>query len=393
MSPQVALLLSFLWLQTIGKPSQPKTHLSVTSEHAVRVQQSTRITESNHENPPGDAPDFVRRIYHVPKNRGSRTLAVVIPYHYQNAENDLHVFSQKFDIKDCNMQSGCLTVLPSETNEANCRWGNEAALSLEWMHAMAPKAHLLLVEVKSTSEDDLFKAVRRAALAVIKAGGGEVVLPWYVCADKICVNPEIDDRYAKYDRFFIDGVVYFAASGDTKGGGIAVYPSTSSKVVSVGGTLPGDHPGTPNFLEKAWIHTRGGPSIFEPKPSFQKKVDHTPTDRRTTPDIAVSARSVAVYYTSPSTSTCDQGWQVYKGATSSATPIAAGIVNAAGRFYNSSRKELEHIYANRFDSTKIRDITRGGVSNNPATTGYDSISGVGALLGTDFDAPKKPEHR
>jgi len=324
-------------------------------------------------------------------------MAVVIPFHYSTADHDLQVFSDQFGLRPCDVQSGCLTVdTLGDPGSMDCDWGKEAALSLEWMHAMAPKARLLLVEAKPDFDpkkfaDNLFAAVKTAAEAVIKAGGGEVVLPWFICADgDTCEQLESAD-FKEYDKSFLPGVVYFAASGDTDVGGGAVYPSTSPRVVSVGGTLPGDHPGTPGFVEKAWIHTRGCPSIFEPKPSFQKRVDRTPSDKRTTPDIAMSARSVAVYY-APNISGCDQGWQVYLGATSSATPIAAGIVNAAGRFHKSSEKELERIYANRFDPTRIRDITGGGTSNNPAGTGYDSLSGVGALLGKDFDAPKRHKH-
>jgi len=219
---------------------------------------------------------------------------------------------------------------------------------------------------------------------VIKAGGGEVVLPWVYCpSDDVCERA--DDR-KKYDHFFIKGVVYFAASGDADSAGTAAYPSTSPRVVSVGGTLPNDD-GT---VEKGWLHSRGGGSMYEPKPSFQKNIPNMPHKVRYTPDIAVSARSVAVYFTSPGSDVCPKfstGWQAYKGATSASTPIAAGMANTAGRFYRSSKEELRNIYANRCDATRVKDITIGDSGANAAGPGYDSLTGVGAPLGTDFDAP------
>jgi len=35
MTPQIALLLSLLWLQNIGNVSQPEAHSPATSAHAV----------------------------------------------------------------------------------------------------------------------------------------------------------------------------------------------------------------------------------------------------------------------------------------------------------------------------------------------------------------------
>ena len=46
---------------------------------------------------------------------------------------------------------------------ANGGWASEIALDVEWAHAMAPKAGILLVEANSSSYSDLFTAVRFAA--------------------------------------------------------------------------------------------------------------------------------------------------------------------------------------------------------------------------------------
>src|SRR2546421_675341 len=46
---------------------------------------------------------------------------------------------------------------------ANGGWASEIALDVEWAHAIAPGARILLVEANSASTSDLFTAVRTAA--------------------------------------------------------------------------------------------------------------------------------------------------------------------------------------------------------------------------------------
>src|SRR5260221_5180569 len=246
----IALLLSLLWLQGHDQAGFPNADLAVRSGKAVPASRGNGSAAS-----PvllGDAPEFVRHLYRVPSDRGGKTIAIVVAFHYRDGDAgaDLDTFSQEFGLPACNEGNGCLHVL-SATHTIDCDWAVEAALNLQWTHAMAPKAHLLLVEAASASPDDLFPAVKRAARAVIRAGGGEVVLPWIYCSDDdVC---ERADDKKKYDRFFIKGVVYFAASGDADSAGTAAYPSTSPRLVSVGGTLPNDD-GT---VEKGWLHSTG----------------------------------------------------------------------------------------------------------------------------------------
>jgi kumamolisin len=375
----IALLLSLFWLQGTDQTALPKANKAVRSAKAIPA--SRGKASASEQVPLGDAPKFVHDLYGVPYDSGGKTIAIVVPFHYPDgyAGQDLDTFSKQFQLPLCNEGTGCLEVLRS-TDTPNCEWAREAALNLQWTHAMAPKAHLLLVEAKTDSPDDLFPAVKRAAKAVIKAGGGEVVLPWTYCSDDdVCERP--DDR-KKYDGFFIKGVVYFAAAGDADIAGTAAYPSTSPRVVSVGGTLPNDA----QTVEKGWAHSRGGGSKYERKPSYQKHVENMPQKVRYTPDIAVTARSVAVYLTS-SCPEISSGWQAYQGATSSSTPIAAGMANAAGHFNRSSKKELRNIYGNRCDTSRVKDIIIGNSGVNAASSGYDPLTGVGAPLGTDFDAP------
>jgi subtilase family serine protease len=84
------------------------------------------------------------------------------------------------------------------------------------------------------------------------------------------------------------------------------------------------------------------------------------------------------------------GWLV-AGGTSVSTPVWAGIVNAAGRFNNSTAAELAQIYASASFSQEaprgFMDITSGACSIGLdfegllATEGWDFCTGMGSPLG------------
>src|SRR6476620_9435543 len=180
----IVFLFSLVLLQSADKASQPKARLPYTPS-SQSVHNAARESKAAKTKPPGDSPQIVRGFYGVPKNKGGGTIGVVIPFHYSTPGNDLNRFSEQFGLPRCNQGNKCLRVIPDKgPTGMSCEWAREAALSLQWAHAMAPKAHLLLVEANSDSAGDLFPAVERAAYEVIKAGGGEVVLPWILCADK-----------------------------------------------------------------------------------------------------------------------------------------------------------------------------------------------------------------
>ena len=60
----------------------------------------------------------------------------------------------------------------------NADWNIEAALDIEWAHAMAPNAKIYLVEAASNSYADLLNAVSVANSLLKSAGGGEVSMSW-----------------------------------------------------------------------------------------------------------------------------------------------------------------------------------------------------------------------
>src|SRR5437763_4251401 len=130
-----------------------------------------------------------------------------------SAASDLSVFSNQFGLPQANFQ---VVYATDRQPPVNANWNIEAALDIEWAHAMAPGANIYLVEAGSNNFADLLRAVSVANSVVNSAGGGEVSMSW---GGSEC------SAEAAYDFYFTQpGVVYFASSADSPG---VIWPSTS----------------------------------------------------------------------------------------------------------------------------------------------------------------------
>jgi kumamolisin len=325
---------------------------------------------------------------------GSRAIAVVEAYDAPNLASDLAVFSAQFGLpapSAANFQviyasaGGCAAGGAKPGYDQG--WEAEASLDVQWVHGMAPHATIFVVEAASESPGDLFAAVTVASQCVAANGGGEVSMSWGF--------PEASGETAIDGLFTQKGVVYFAAAGDAPG---PLYPAVSPNVVAVGGTSLVRNPlpwrGNLGDFESEVVWnwgptegTSGGPSLYEPRPLYQSPVKDIVGSLRGTPDVAAVAdpfTGVWIYDTNLS------GWLVV-GGTSVSTPVWAGIVNAAGRFNNSTAAELAQIYAGTFPFPAaprgFTDITSGACGIGPdfegllATEGWDFCSGMGSPLG------------
>ncbi len=270
----------------------------------------------------------------------------------------------------------------------------EHALDIEMVHAMAPNASIVMVEAPSYNQFEnpsIFSAVQCAGQIVQAMGGGLVSNSWGTAKTTTGVH-EYPGETANDAYFQKAGVVYTASSGDTLAP--ANYPSSSPNVVSVGGTKF-VRDGNGNFVkEVAWTGisgagvpdgTSGGPSVFEPRPSFQNFVMKIVGARRGTPDVSTIGKDINTYYLScsnyPSSSSCQANWIAGAG-TSYASPLMAGIIDAAGSHAQSSQAELTLIYqgAQKNYHTYWHDIIEG-YNGYHALSGYDFVTGLGTPKG------------
>jgi kumamolisin len=352
------------------------------TNHVIFLRQGATYTS-----PWGETPASIRPVYGLPSTGGLGVIAIVDAFDYPTAEADFDVFSRQFNLplsseSVCNGANLCFrrVYAAGKKPKANCGWGQEAALDIQWAHAMAPYAQIVLVEAASNSFSDLFKAVDIATNIVLSGGvqggigSGEVSMSWG--------GSEFSTEANNDGHFTADGVVYFAASGDA--GGKTIYPGVSPKVVSAGGTTI-NRDASGNFVsETSWSGSGGGPSKYEPRPSYQDYIVTIVGSKRGTPDFSFDANpnsGVSVYDSTPCQGA--RGWLVF-GGTSVSSPSLAGIVNLAGQFYPNTGAELGTIYADYASpsySTDFRDITSGTAGSYSAKQGWDFVTGVGSNTG------------
>ena len=241
-----------------------------------------------------------------------QTIAIVEAYHNPNLLSDLNQFNAAFALPD-----PAVSVVNLGGSTTSDEWAIESALDVEWAHAIAPGAKILVVEARSDSIPDLLAAVDVAratpGVATVSMSFGFAEAPGQSLYDTHFTTPAGHQ-----------GVSFFTASGDLGAGSGAEWPATSPNVVSVGGTSLTLNDDGSIAVETAWHGSGGGLSLYVPEPTWQRSIQST--GLRTTPDVAFlgdPATGVAVYTTYPSTGRST--WQTM-GGTSLGAPAWAAIV-------------------------------------------------------------------
>jgi subtilase family serine protease len=342
--------------------------------------------------PPSEAltPAQTRHIYGLDRisNLGTgQTIAIVDAYDDPNIFADADVFDQQFMTTlggstsyyaACGASSTWLTKAnPSGvTPSGDTGWGTEISLDVEWAHAIAPQAHILLVEANSDSDIDLLAAddyaVAHGASVISNSWGSYGEFSWEIRNDS---------------HFTAKGVTFVFSSGD---GGIQSYPAVCPYVLSVGGTSL-SHDTNDNWTgEVGWSGGGGGVSRFEAKPGYQKGLSY---DKRANPDVAYDAdpnTGFAVY-----DSYGGYGWDDIFGGTSAGAPQWSSLIAIADQGRVSAHKSvldgysqtLPAIYAMTTGTTgseQLNDVTSGRNRVGPAGRGFDLVTGRGTPRRADL---------
>lgn len=319
--------------------------------------------------PAGFSPQQLRAAYGLPSSGGSGTIVIVDAYHNPYALADFNAFSAQYGLPQetsTNVTASTNKVLQvvyasGRKPSNNSGWSQEADLDIEWAHAMAPNAKIVLLEASSASSAALYTADDVAATI---SGAKQVSNSWG--------GSEYSGETADDTHFNHSGVTYFFSSGDT--GGVQDYPAASVNVVAVGGTsLTLNSSGT-RASEAAWSGAGCGPSSYESRPSFQNAVSGFVGTKRGITDVSAVAdpnTGVAVRW--------NGGWYVF-GGTSVACPVIAGITNLAGTNRGSAAAQNAQFYA-KLGTSSFYDPTTGTAGSFSAGAGYDYPTGVGSPNG------------
>jgi subtilase family serine protease len=302
-----------------------------------------------------------------PANGSGQTIAIVDAYNDPNIASDLAVFDSTFGIAAPPSFKIVSETGSSKLPATNPGWDTEISLDVEWAHAIAPGANILLVETTSDRWSDLIAGVDYAKN---QAGVSVVSMSWDV--------PEYRVEAATDSTFTTAAnhpVTFVAAAGDY--GSPPLYPSTSPNVLSVGGTTL-NLSGSSYSSETAWSDGGGGVSMIEKEPAFQDGAQNS--GYRSAPDVAYDAdpnTGFAVYDTIDDR--YGTGWQEIAGTSAGAPQWAALIaiadegLSAAGKpALAQAQQRLYSLPANAF-----HDITSGSNGTYSAGVGYDAVTGLG----------------
>ena len=341
---------------------------------------------------------YVLNLFHFGTVGGEgwgKTIAVVDAYADPTIAADLQTFDAQFGLPEAKLvqvnQHGGAALPGTDPMGPGNSWAMETSLDVEWAHAAAPGATIVLVLANSDSDANLAAAVN---MARNYPGVSAVSISWGSTEAK----SDLNNNSAYTTPAGHTGVTFVVASGDNgayDSGDLVKnvdYPAASPNVLAVGGTkLMVD--GAGNYLaETAWGDgarsgidggTGGGVSAYQLQPFWQKGVVTQTTTKRALPDVSIDgdpASGVAVVdsYDSPG-----NPWMKI-GGTSLGAPLWAGIVAIANQGRTLSGKgtldgsqTLNAVYA--APATFFHDIVAGN-NGYAAMPGFDLATGRGTPM-------------
>jgi uncharacterized repeat protein (TIGR01451 family) len=288
-------------------------------------------------------------------------------------------------------QQGDPTALPpaDPSGPGVANWETETALDVEWAHAMAPGAKIVLVEANSASLPDLMSAVQTAAR---QPGVSVVSMSWGFQEGLAVLGA---DEAAYDSSLTAPGVTFVASTGDY-GTADPEYPAFSPNVLAVGGTSLTVNADSSYKSETGWgyysdgvgafIGSGGGISQFESQPAYQQGIQST--GYRTTPDVSFLADpATGAWIADPYNLPADSPWEIV-GGTSLSAPSWAGLL----ALVNQGRAAAGHATLNSGSPTEAQQtlynlpqsdfnvIASGTNQGYNAAPGYNLVTGLGTPI-------------
>lgn len=353
--------------------------------------------------------------------RGS-TIVIVDAFGSPTIEHDLQVFDHAFGLPapaafDILQPAGKVPAYDGSVDRRG--WAGETTLDVEWAHAMAPGAKIVLVETPVTETEGVqgFPEIVKAENYVLDHNIGDVISQSFGATEQTfpskqsLLNLRSAFVNAQAKRVPVLGSSGDAGATNAKANGVDLYPfrvnswpSSDPLVTSIGGTqLHLDARGDRTAPDNVWNDTAtlgspssggGGLSTVFGRPGFQNPVQNVVGAHRGTPDISLSAAVDGGALTYHSYGGEAAGWEIV-GGTSEASPLFSGVVaiatQAAGHRLGPLNPKL---YAIGSGGQGIPDINRGNntvsfkqngktvtVRGFQAVNGYDLSSGLGTVDG------------
>lgn len=353
-------------------------------------------------------------------NGAGQTIVILDAFGSPTIQSDLLDFDSLFGIPA--PPSFAIVTMPGTpafdpTNNDMVGWTSEIALDVQWSHAMAPGASIVLVAAKSDSDTDLIAALNYA----IDNHLGSVISMSFGESEIGLANPDGLDTIAAWTAALQKArqhhITVFASSGDqgvdtqSFGTPSVSWPASSPLVTSVGGTnlrfgtaTNASFTGSYQF-EQVWDDPfdnnniaadtfgagGGGMSFLVTEPHFQHNnvpdaVNQTLHGNRGVPDVAYNAGVAGGVLAHWGVGAPGATSFFLFGGTSAGSPQWAGIVadlnSAFKRPLGFINQWLYRLGGQGVLNGLLHDVTIGNngfdnVPGYPASAGYDLSTGWG----------------
>lgn len=314
------------------------------------------------------------------------TIAIIDAYGSPSIQNDVNVFDSQFSLPPIN-----LTILtPFGKVGRNSGWALETSLDVEWSHAMAPNASILLIEAPSASSTYL---ITDSINYIVNHTNANVVSMSWGTAESGLTSSELAQYSSTYAYAENHGLILVAASGDSGANDrtsspTVNYPASDPSVVGAGGTTLSltdiTSTSATYSYEYAWNSSGGGVSSYFPLPSYQSGAGITASGRAV-PDVSYDANPNTGFWIYDSTTYEGlKGW-IQVGGTSASSPqwaaIFAEVQQALETSFNGANvhQDLYSVYSSSTEyKAAFHDITIGYNGYYYAGPGYDEVTGIGS---------------
>jgi subtilase family serine protease len=360
------------------------------------------------------SPQQIRAAYEIQAaldagNDGSgRTIVIVDAFDNPYIQTDLDTFDATFGLPDATVDVVKMPGVPAfDINDDNqVNWTGEISLDVQWAHAVAPGAHLVLLETASNDDNDIYAGLK---YAVDKHLGDVISMSF---GENEACNPTEAKQHRLFQKATEEGITLVASSGDdgsaqqtcdgTAFETAASSPASDPNVLSVGGTTLSADSDTGAYLgETAWMDpfsgcpapdfgcSGGGFSKLYKKPGYQKNA--VAGTMRGVPDVAYNggvAGGVLTHWgVGLATLGLDPTTPLFFifGGTSAGAPQWAGIVALAGQREGDGlgrvNDKIYSLASSKRSSTLFRDITVGTNVIDPSIAGFNAGAGWDAVTG------------
>ena len=366
---------------------------SLKAAHRIFTRTTVADALAGHGPNGGYSPSDLTSAYGLPPSPAGtgQTVAIVAAYGEPNAESDLAIYRARFKLPPCTTANGCFhtfdqnggTNYPApESAGSNADWSLETSIDVDMVSAICPACHIDLVEATADDPADFTAAETEAT----KLGVNAISNSW---------GFQETQSQTTLDSAFVDpGVPIVFASGD--GGYGALWPASSPKVISVGGTTLTADGSSRGWTDTVWSDSGGGCSTYEPIQAWQnaslgctKRLDNDVSA------VADAATGPAVYdsvgFTTPGLGGGNPaGWAVVGG-----TSVAAPIIAATYALSTPSARSAgaSGLYAGLYNFFDVKTGSNGSCPFSyecDARVGYDGPSGWGTPDGPFGGTPSLP---